>query len=190
MQVYETGFSGLFVLEPKVFQDERGFFLESYNKDSFRLLDIECDFVQDNHAYSKDLGVLRGFHFQRPPMAQAKLVWVTRGAVLDVVIDLRLGSVTYGKYAPVVLSASNFKRMFIPKGFGHAYITIMPDTEFQYKVDAPYSPDHEGGIAWDDPTIGMDWTPALHGQKPILSEKDRRLSRFVDFHSPFIYEDY
>lgn len=189
MQVYETGLPGLLVLEPKVFQDERGFFLESYNKEAFRKLGINCDFVQDNHAYSKDIGVLRGFHFQVPPAAQAKLVWVTRGAVLDVVVDLRKGSPTYGKWQHVILSAANFKRMFIPRGFGHAYVTIMPDTEFQYKVDAPYAPEHEGGIAWDDPDLAMDWVPALQGKAPVMSEKDKRLTKLADFDSPFIFKD-
>ena len=189
MQVHETGFPGLLVLEPRVFQDERGFFLESYNRESFRGLGIDCEFVQDNHAYSRDVCVLRGFHFQAPPAAQAKLVWVTRGAVLDVVVDLRKGSSTYGKWRHVILSAANFKRMFIPRGFGHAYVTIMPDTEFQYKVDAPYAPEHEGGIAWDDPDIAMDWDVALQGRPPVMSEKDKRLPRLADFHSPFNCED-
>ena len=145
--------------------------------------------MQDNHAYSRDAGVLRGFHFQAPPVAQAKLVWVTRGAVLDVVVDLRKGSPSYGKWQHVILSAANFKRMFIPCGFGHAYVTIMPDTEFQYKVDAPYSPAHEGGIVWDDPDVAMDWSSALQGKTPILSEKDKRLTRLADFDSPFIFEE-
>ncbi|BCS86870.1 dTDP-4-dehydrorhamnose 3,5-epimerase [Pseudodesulfovibrio sediminis] len=188
MQVHKTGFPGLLVLVPNVFQDERGFFLESYNRDSFLKLGIQCEFVQDNHAYSKDIGVLRGFHFQTPPAEQAKLVWVTRGAVLDVVVDLRKGSPTYGKCHHVILSAANFKRMIVPRGFGHGYVTIMPDTEFQYKVDGPYSPEHEGGIAWDDPDIAMDWSSALQGRSPILSEKDRRLPKLADFDSPFIYE--
>lgn len=189
MQVHETGFPGLLVLEPRVFKDERGFFLESYNRDAFKQLGIDCEFVQDNHAYSKDVGVLRGFHFQGPPAAQTKLVWVTRGAVLDVVVDLRKGSPQYGLSYQVVLSAENFKRMFIPKGFGHAYVTIEPDTEFQYKVDAPYAPQAEGGIAWDDPALAGCWADALKGRTPILSEKDTRLSCLADFDSPFTYED-
>ena len=189
MQVHEIGIPGLLVLEPKVFQDERGFFLESYSKEAFARLGVHCEFVQDNHAYSRDVGVLRGFHFQAPPAAQAKLVWVTRGAVLDVVVDLRKGSPCYGKEQHVILSAANFKRMFIPHGFGHAYVTIMPDTEFQYKVDAPYSPAHEGGIAWDDPDVAMDWSSALRGKTPIMSEKDKRLTRLADFDSPFIFEE-
>ena len=189
MQVHETGFSGLLVLEPRVFQDERGFFLESYNRESFGKLGIRCEFVQDNHAYSRDSGVLRGFHFQTPPAAQAKLVWVTRGAVLDVVVDLRKGSPTFGQWRHVILSAANFKRMFIPRGFGHAYVTIMPDTEFQYKVDAPYTPECEGGIVWDDPDINMEWAVALQGRAPVMSEKDKRLPKLADFDSPFIYEE-
>ena len=189
MQVHKTEFPGLLVLVPRVFQDERGFFLESYNKNQFKGLGIDCDFVQDNHAYSRQVGVLRGFHFQLPPAAQAKLVWVTRGAVLDVVVDLRKGSPTFGRWQHVILSAANFKRMFIPKGFGHAYLTIMPDTEFQYKVDAPYAPEFDGGVAWDDPDIAMRWESGLKGREPILSEKDRRLPRLADFDSPFIYED-
>jgi len=189
MQAYETEFPGLLVLVPRVFQDERGFFLESYNADRFREFGITCDFVQDNHAYSKDAGVLRGLHFQVPPVSQAKLVWVTRGAVMDVVVDLRKGSPTYGLAEQVVLSAANFKRLFVPKGFGHGYVSLMPDTEFQYKVDAPYSPEHEGGLAWDDPDIGIDWAPALQGREPILSDKDLRLPGLAAFDSPFIFED-
>lgn len=189
MQVHETGFPGLLVLEPRVFQDERGFFLESYNRNAFKKLGIDCEFVQDNHAYSREENVLRGFHFQLPPAAQAKLVWVTRGAVLDAVVDLRKGSPTYGKWRHVILSAANFKRMFIPKGFGHAYVTLLPHTEFQYKVDAPYSPDHDCGILWNDQDIAMDWDHVLKGTEPIMSEKDRRLMTLAEFDSPFIYED-
>jgi len=189
MKVHEIGLPGLFVLEPKVFQDERGFFLESYNRESFRKLGIDCEFVQDNHAYSRDVGVLRGFHFQLPPAAQAKLVWVSRGEALDVVIDLRKGSPMYGEVRQILLNAANFKRVFIPKGFGHAYVTTMPDTEFQYKVDAPYAPELEGGIAWNDPDIAMDWGHALDGRPPILSDKDRKLAKLADFDSPFIYEE-
>ncbi|WP_316901165.1 dTDP-4-dehydrorhamnose 3,5-epimerase [Pseudodesulfovibrio indicus] len=188
MQVHKTEFPGLLVLVPQVFQDERGFFLESYSEQQFREIGIDSPFVQDNHAYSKDVGVLRGFHFQTPPKAQAKLVWVTRGAVLDVVVDLRKGSPTYGKSERIILSAANFKRLFVPRGFGHAYVTLMPDTEFQYKVDAPYSPANEGGILWDDPAIAMDWQSALQGREPILSEKDRRLPTLAEFDSPFVFE--
>jgi dTDP-4-dehydrorhamnose 3,5-epimerase len=188
MLVHKTDFPGLLILEPRVFQDERGFFLESYNRDKFRQLGIDSDFVQDNHAYSREEGVLRGFHFQLPPYAQAKCVWVTRGAVLDVVVDLRKGP-TYGKCQHAVLSAANFKRMFIPRGFGHAYVTLLPDTEFQYKVDAPYMPDYDCGLVWNDPDIGFDWNIVLDGREPILSDKDRALGSFAAFESPFTHED-
>jgi dTDP-4-dehydrorhamnose 3,5-epimerase len=189
MQVHETEFPGLLVMEPRVFKDERGFFLESYSRETFQRLGLDCEFVQDNHAYSRDECVIRGFHFQLPPYAQAKLVWVTRGAVLDVVVDLRKGSPMYGRWQHVILSSANFKRMFIPRGFGHAYVTILPDSEFQYKVDAPYRADHEAGLAWNDPDIGFDWDIALNGRAPILSEKDRRLGMLANFDSPFNYED-
>jgi dTDP-4-dehydrorhamnose 3,5-epimerase (EC 5.1.3.13) len=189
MLVHTTDFPGLLILEPRVFQDERGFFLESYNRDKFRQLGIDSDFVQDNHAYSREEGVLRGFHFQLPPFAQAKLVWVTRGAVIDVVVDLRKRSPTYGESRHFILSASNFRRLFIPKGFGHAYVTITPDTEFQYKVDAPYAPDHDSGLAWNDPDIGFDWDTALNGRQPILSKKDGGLGLLADFISPFTYKE-
>ncbi|WP_243545761.1 dTDP-4-dehydrorhamnose 3,5-epimerase [Pseudodesulfovibrio tunisiensis] len=189
MQVKQTDFPGLLVLEPRVFRDERGFFLETYSKRAFAEAGISCEFVQDNHAFSREAGVLRGFHFQRPPAAQAKLVWVTAGAVLDVVIDLRKGSPTFGRTYGIELRPENFTRMFIPKGFGHAYVTLVPDTEFMYKVDAPYTPECDSGIAWNDPDIGMDWESLLSGRSPILSEKDRAQPAFADFESPFIYEE-
>ncbi len=188
MKVTETSFPGLLVLEPKVFRDNRGFFLESYNRSRFLKAGVDADFVQDNHAYSRDAGVLRGFHFQLPPASQAKLVWVTRGAVLDVVVDLRRGAPTYGEAYSTELSAENFKRMFIPKGFAHGYLTLQPDTEFIYKVDAPYSPEHDFGLKYDDPDIGFDWGGYLKGAEPILSEKDTRLGALVDFDSPFTYQ--
>ncbi|WP_147821865.1 dTDP-4-dehydrorhamnose 3,5-epimerase [Salidesulfovibrio onnuriiensis] len=187
MEVTETSFPGLLVFEPKVFRDNRGFFLESYNRDAFREVGVDADFVQDNHAYSRDVGVLRGFHFQAPPFSQAKLVWVTRGAVLDVVVDLRKGAPSYGQVYSIELSAENFRRMFIPRGFAHAYLTLAPDTEFFYKVDAPYSPEHDSGLRFDDPGIGFDWKPFLKGRTPILSEKDTRLGLLANFDSPFTY---
>ncbi len=188
MKVVPTDFPGLLILEPKVFGDERGFFLESYNRGRFLEMGIETEFVQDNHAYSKDAGVLRGFHFQAPPMAQAKLVWVTRGRVLDVVVDLRKGSPRYGKWFKAELSAANFRRLFVPKGFAHAYLTLEQDCEFFYKVDADYSPQYEGGIAWDDPDLGVDWSGGMPETGPILSEKDRGLQKMKDFDSPFVFE--
>jgi dTDP-4-dehydrorhamnose 3,5-epimerase len=187
MRVMETGVPGLVLFEPKVFRDERGFFLESYNRQGFAQVGIDCAFVQDNHACSHQPGVLRGLHFQLPPMAQAKLVWVTRGSVLDVAVDLRSGSPTYGRHYAVELSADNFWRLFIPRGFAHAYLTLTPGTEFQYKVDAPYSPQHDSGLRWDDPDLAIPWPEFPCGQ-PVLSEKDTKLASFRDFQSPFVYE--
>lgn len=184
MIVSETGFPSLFVIEPRVFRDGRGFFLETYNKNKFQENGISAEFIQDNHAYSGGSGVLRGLHFQLPPYAQSKLVWVTRGAVIDVVVDLRKGSPTYLKYYRVELSAENFRRLFIPKGFAHGYETLSEDTEFMYKVDAPYAPKHEGGIRWDDPTLSIPWK----AEKPILSEKDSILPFMSGFDTPFEFQ--
>ncbi|GAB7022603.1 dTDP-4-dehydrorhamnose 3,5-epimerase [Salidesulfovibrio brasiliensis] len=189
LNVIDTGLPGLLLLEPRVFEDERGFFLESYNRERFREAGIDCDFLQDNHAFSRDSGVLRGFHFQAPPAAQSKLVWVVAGKVLDVVVDLRVGSPTYGKTSAVELSGDNRRRLYVPKGFGHAYAVLEPDTHFMYKVDALYAPESEGGIAWDDPDLGIDWKGVFGPDGPILSDKDRQLPRLSDFQSPFRFTE-
>lgn len=187
MEVIQTGLPGLVLVRPRVFQDERGFFLEGWQRDKFAALGIAADFMQDNHARSGPAGVLRGLHFQRPPMAQAKLVWATRGAVFDVAVDLRAGSPTYGRHFGVELSAENFLRLFVPKGFAHGYLTLTPDAEFQYKVDAPYSPEHDAGLIWNDPDLAVAW-PEMAGGRPVLSDKDKLLPLFKDFVSPFEYE--
>jgi len=184
MRLIETGLPGLALLEPKVFRDERGFFLETYSVAAFDALGIHARFVQDNHAYSAEAGVLRGLHFQLPPCAQAKLVWVVRGRVLDVAVDLRRDSPTFGKSFCVELSAENMQRLFIPRGFAHGYVTLAPDTEFLYKVDAPYAPQADAGILWSDPDLGIAWPVA----EPVLSAKDRQLPRLKDFASPFVCE--
>lgn len=181
MNLVETEFPGLFILEPKVFQDERGFFLESFNKYYFEKNGLPVDFVQDNHAYSKGRGVLRGLHFQLPPFAQTKLVCVTRGAVIDVVVDLRKGSPTYLQIFKIELSAENFRRLLIPKGFAHGYETLTDESEFMYKVDAGYAPESEAGIRWDDPDLAINWET----ENPILSEKDKNLPPLAQFDSPF-----
>lgn len=184
MQVTATDFPGLLVLRPKVFTDERGFFLESYSRTVMAGLGVHCRFVQDNHALSRSRGVLRGLHFQTPPSAQAKLVRVTRGEVYDVVVDLRAGSPTFGRWHAEVLSAENFTQLFIPAGFAHAYLTLTGDTEFQYKVDAPYDPERDAGILWNDPDLGIPWPVA----DPVLSGKDRALPRLADFSTPFAFD--
>ncbi len=157
--------------------------MESWNRDVFARHGLDYDFMQDNHAYSQSAGVMRGFHFQAPPAAQTKLVWVVRGAVLDAALDLRRGSPTYGRGVQLRMTASNFRRLLIPKGMAHAYMTLEPDTEVFYKVDAPYSPAREGGILWNDPGIGLEWPVP----DPIISEKDSRLPRLKDFESPFTF---
>jgi dTDP-4-dehydrorhamnose 3,5-epimerase len=184
MRLIETGLPGLALLEPKVFRDERGFFLETYNQAALSALGIHTEFIQDNHAYSAQAHVMRGLHFQRPPFTQAKLVWVVRGRVLDVAVDLRQGSPTFGRHYSVELSAKNFLRFFVPRGFAHGYLTLEPDTEFLYKVDAPYNPASDAGILWNDPDLGISW-PAC---EPVLSPKDRVLPRLKDLSTPFVFE--
>jgi len=183
MRLIETGLPGLVLIEPKVFRDERGYFLETYSREKFAGLGIQADFVQDNHAYSAQPFVLRGLHFQNPPFAQAKLVWVVRGRVLDVAVDLRRGSPTFGRNYCVELSAENFMRLFIPRGFAHGYLTLEPDTEFLYKVDAPYAAASDAGILWNDPDLAVPWP----GCEPVLSAKDRALPPLQDFSTPFVY---
>jgi dTDP-4-dehydrorhamnose 3,5-epimerase len=184
MRLIETGLPGLVLLEPKLFRDERGYFLETYSQAAFATLGIQTSFVQDNHAYSAQPFVLRGLHFQRPPKAQAKLVWVVRGRVLDVAVDLRLGSPTFGRSYCIELSAANFLRLFIPRGFAHGYVTLEPDVEFLYKVDAPYDAQSDAGILWDDPDLAVPWPDCT----PVLSAKDRALPRLKDFATPFVFE--
>lgn len=179
-----TGMPGLWLYAPKVFKDDRGFFMESYNQATFEAQGLAHAFIQDNHALSRSQGVLRGLHFQNPPRAQTKLVRVTRGEVLDVVVDLRVGSPTFGQWKSFVLSDANFLQLLVPKGFAHGYLTRTPDVEFLYKVDDVYSPPHDSGIAWNDPDLGIDWGAT----DPILSPKDAQLGRFKDLQSPFVFE--
>jgi len=169
MQIRETGLPGLLLLSPKVHRDHRGFFLESFREDFFQSLDDPVRFVQDNYARSEEAGVLRGLHYQAPPAAQSKLIWITRGAAFDVVVDLRRASPTYGKSYGLVLSADNFLRLLIPKGFAHGYMTLEPGTEFHYKVDYYYSPEHDGGLRWNDPALAIDWPKG----EPIMTERDK-----------------
>ncbi|MDY0306671.1 MAG: dTDP-4-dehydrorhamnose 3,5-epimerase [Desulfovibrio aminophilus] len=183
MRVVPTEFPGLLVVEPRVFRDDRGFFLETWSREAFRGAGLDVDFVQDNHGHSRTSGVLRGFHLQRPPKAQAKLVWVPRGAVLDLALDLRRGSPTYGRVFRQELNAQNQLRLFLPRGFAHAYLTLEPDTDFCYKVDAPYAPELEEGIRWDDPDLDCRWPVA----EPVLSAKDRQHGLLRDFETPFVF---
>jgi len=166
MGIVETKLTGVYMTEPRVFGDTRGWFMETYSK--IKTPQIDCEFVQDNHSYSVQKGTLRGIHFQRDPMAQAKLVRCITGAVLDFAVDLRPHSPTFKEWICVELSAENKKQLFIPRGFGHGFITLVENTEVVYKTDNYYSPEHDGAILWSDPDIGIDWGTV----NPILSDKD------------------
>jgi dTDP-4-dehydrorhamnose 3,5-epimerase len=181
MKFTETELKGVWLIEPVVHGDARGFFLESFTAREMEALGLPGNFVQDNHARSLAPGVLRGIHFQKPPFAQSKLVRVVRGSVFDVVVDLRKASPTFGKWYGLTLSEENKKMLFVPKGFGHAYCTLTPDSEFLYKVDAYYSPENDAGIRWNDPEIAIKWPVS----SPTLSPKDLTLPFLKDLRSPF-----
>ncbi len=163
---------GLVVLEPKQHGDDRGFFTETYNQTVLESLGLHANFVQDNQSLSTHKGTLRGLHFQTPPAAQVKLVRVLRGAVLDVCVDIRHGSPTFGRHACVTLSAQNGQQLWVPEGFAHGFCTLCPDTELAYKVSHSYAPAHDKGLAWNDPDLAIDW-PLDAGTAPILSNKDK-----------------
>jgi len=183
MRVIETDLPGVLIIEPRVFEDERGWFMESYSYRVFKELGIDAVFVQDNHSYSKRKGTLRGIHFQNNPMAQTRLVRCTRGKILDVAVDLRKGSPTYKKWIMVELSEENKRMLFIPRGFGHAFLTLTDDVEVQYKVDQYYSKELDRSIRWNDPDIGIDWPI----KDPILSEKDRNAPLLKESDCNFVY---
>ena len=182
MNLIKTKLEGVYILEPRVFGDERGWFMETYSK--IKTPEIAaCDFVQDNHSYSKEKGILRGIHFQNGEHAQAKLVRCIRGAVLDVAVDLRKGSPTYMQWEAVELSAENKKQLFIPRGFGHGFLTLTEDVEFVYKTDNYYNYESDRSIIWNDPDIGVDWGT----ENPVLSEKDSSAPRLRDSDCSFRY---
>ena len=183
MKVTETTLQGVYLVEPKVFGDQRGWFMESYSKLKLEQYGLECDFVQDNHSFSAQRGTLRGLHFQRNPHAQPKLVRCVRGEILDVAVDIRQGSPQYLKWVAVKLTADNKKQLFIPQGFAHGFLTLCDDVEVQYKADQYYAPEHDGGIAYDDPDIGVEWGEGEF----ILSEKDRQAPRAKDCAANFVY---
>jgi len=185
MEVIKTALFGVYIIEPRVFGDSRGYFFESYNAREFaEKTNIHIDFVQDNESMSH-YGVLRGLHFQCPPYAQSKLVRVVKGSVLDVAVDIRKGSPTYGRYESVVLSADNHRQFYMPKGIAHGFSVLSEEVIFQYKCDKFYNPQSEGAIAWDDPDLAIDW--CLPAEKMILSEKDRHHPYLRDMVSPFEY---
>jgi dTDP-4-dehydrorhamnose 3,5-epimerase len=169
MKFIETALSGVILVEPDVFGDNRGWFFECYSEKKYNDGGIRTDFVQDNHSFSERQGTLRGLHFQTEPYAQAKLVRCGRGAILDVAVDIRKDSPDFGKYVAYELTAENFKQLFIPRGFAHGFITLCDNCEVLYKTDNYYSKENDGGIIWNDPEIGIDWGT----DSPVLSEKDK-----------------
>ncbi len=178
MKVEALAIADVKLITPRIFRDERGFFSETWNARLLAEHGIEASFVQDNHAFSVEKGTLRGLHFQREPMAQDKLVRVSRGAVFDVAVDIRSGSPTFGRHVTAILSAGNWVQIWVPKGFAHGYLTLEPDTEVIYKVTEYYAPAQDAGIAWDDPALAIDWP--LDGVEAILSAKDQRQPRLDD----------
>ena len=184
-QFTKTGIEGLVVVEPKVFGDNRGYFMETYNYNDFKAAGLDMVFVQDNQSKSKK-GVLRGLHFPKKN-PQGKLVRGVRGEVYDVAVDLRRGSDTYGKWYGVLLSAENKKQFYVPEGFAHGFVVMSETAEFVYKCTRFYDPSDEGGLMWNDPEIGIDW-PVPENAELLLSEKDQHHQPMKDFESPFTME--
>lgn len=184
MEIIKTSVQDVYVIKPKVFGDHRGWFMETYSDRVMQEAGLSYHFVQDNHSFSAKKGTLRGIHFQKGDAAQAKLVRVGRGAVLDVAVDLRIGSPTYQKWVAVELSAENKMQLLIPRGFGHGFLTLTDDVEFLYKEDNLYAPTEDAGIRWNDPDLAIDWPVA----EPILSDKDQKLPFFKEQTAKFYYE--
>jgi len=182
MKFVNTPIEGLVIIEPTLFGDDRGYFSESYNKKKFEKAIGKISFVQDNESKSSK-GVLRGLHFQKPPYAQAKLVRCIEGKVLDVAVDIRDGSETYGQYVSVELTGENKKQVFIPRGFAHGFLVLSESAIFAYKVDNSYAPTHDAGIRWDDPTLNIRW--GVNERDVLVSEKDVKLPFFLEFETPF-----
>ena len=186
MNIIKTEIDGVVIIEPRLFKDDRGYFFESYSEKDFNAQVREIKFVQDNESKSS-YGVLRGLHFQKPPYAQSKLVRVIKGAVLDVAVDIRKGSPTFGKHVAVELTEDNHRQFFIPRGFAHGFSVLTPEVIFQYKCDNFYAPQSEGALAWDDPDLGIDWR--IPADKVILSEKDKHHPRLKDAEWLFDYNE-
>jgi len=184
MNILKTKFEDAVLIEPKVFGDHRGFFTESYNKEMFKQNGIDIEFIQDNHSLSQQAGTLRGMHYQLNDKAQTKLVRVTRGAIYDVILDIRKSSPTYGEWQGFILSADNKRQLLVPKGFAHGFCTIVENTEVQYKVDELYSPEHDRGIAWNDPALNIDWP----FNNPVLSDKDTKHPTLAEADNNFTWE--
>lgn len=184
-EITQTALPGVYEITPPRFGDDRGFFSETYNAKRFADHAIALDFVQDNHSFSRDTGVLRGLHFQRDPWAQDKLVRVTRGSVFDVAVDIRKGSPTYGQWVGVELTAEKGNQLLVPRGFAHGFVTLEPDTEFLYKVTNYYSKEEDRSIRFDDPTIGINWPVDV--SQITLSDKDKNAPFLADSDNTFTY---
>ena len=182
MEVVETNIEGVIIIEPRIFKDDRGYFFESFSQREFEEKVCKTTFVQDNESKS-GYGVLRGLHFQKPPFAQSKLVRVIKGVVLDVAVDIRKGSPTFGQYVSVELTGDNHRQFFIPRGFAHGFSVLSEEVIFQYKCDNFYSPQSEGAIAWNDPDLNIDWR--IPAEKVVLSEKDSKHPRLKDWQNVF-----
>lgn len=183
MKIVDTRIDEVKIIEPTVFTDGRGFFMESHNKRSLSSIGLEFDALQENYISNAEAGVLRGLHFQNVPHAQTKIVKVVSGAVFDVAVDIRRGSPTYLQYAAAILSAENFRQFVVPKGFAHGVIALVPDTKIIYKVDAYYSAENDRAVRWDDPEIGIEWP----WSNPVLSEKDRSAPYLGSADHNFVY---
>ncbi|PIC77120.1 dTDP-4-dehydrorhamnose 3,5-epimerase [Sporosarcina sp. P19] len=184
MKFTKTNLDGITIIEPKIFGDHRGWFMETYNESNFFEASINVKFIQDNHSFSAVKGTLRGLHYQLNSKAQTKLVRCIKGAIYDVAVDIRKGSSTFGKWFGIELSAENKKQLLIPKGFAHGFLTLTDDVEVQYKVDELYAPECDRGIIWDDPEIGIEWPIEI---VPVLSDKDKKAPLLKDAENNFSY---
>lgn len=185
MKIESTSIEDVKIICPKKFGDHRGFFSETYNSEVFSSRGLHLTFCQDNHSMSQEAGTVRGLHFQIHPYAQDKLLRVVRGSIYDVAVDIRQGSPTFGKWIGYTISADLWNQIFIPTGFAHGFCTLENETEVQYKVTAQYAPEHERGIAWDDPVLAINWP--LNGKTATLSEKDRKYPGFLELPKYFEY---
>lgn len=185
MQIEKTPIPGVLILTPKVFEDHRGWFYEAWSDRTFKENGLDYSFVQDNFSFSREKNTLRGLHFQREPDAQAKLVWCPRGEVLDVVADLRKGSPTYLRSFSVILTEQNKKRLLIPRGLAHGYLTLTDHVEFAYKADRFYAPENDRNVRWNDPSIQADWGGT---ENPILSARDAAAPFVQDCNANFVYD--
>lgn len=183
MRIERAAIPDVLIIRPKRHGDHRGFFSETFRSAALEEAGVDLDWVQDNHSYSQARGVVRALHFQRPPMAQAKLLRVVRGAILDVVVDIRKASPTFGRHVAVELSAENWAQIYAPIGFAHGFCTLSEDCEVLYKVSAEYAPAEEGGVLWNDPDLGIDWP--ITSEEATLSARDRDWPRLRDLASPF-----